>query len=156
MTFSRIRLTAAEAQAQLAQGRWGVLSTADASGQPYGVPINYVYDPQQQLIYCHCAAAGQKLANIAVNSQVSFTVVAEEHILEEAFVSNYRSVIVQGRAEIYTDPAQMERPLALLCAALAPSTTAKQRKDVIARYLAAVRIIAIHIERLTGKENHDT
>lgn len=156
MTFSRLRLTAEETQALLAQGRWGVLSTADADGQPYGVPINYVYDPQKQLIYCHCASAGQKLANITANSRVSFTVVTEERILEEAFVSNYRSVIVQGRAEIYTDPAQMERPLALLCNALAPSTTAKQREDVIARYLPAVRIIAIHIEHLTGKENHDT
>ena len=79
MTFSRIRLTAEEAQALLAQGRWGVLSTADANGQPYGVPINYVYDPQQQLIYCHCAAAGQKLANISDNRQVTFSKVTEEH-----------------------------------------------------------------------------
>lgn len=156
MTFTRIRLTPEEAQTILAQGRWGVLSTADADGQPYGVPINYVYDSEQQMIYCHCAAVGKKLANIAANSRVSFTVIAEERILEEAFVTNYRSVIVQGTAEIYQDPAKMKRPLDLLCAALAPNTTSKQRSDVIARYLPAVRILAIAVEQLTGKENQDT
>lgn len=111
MTFTRIRLTPEEAQTILAQGRWGVLSTADADGQPYGVPINYVYDSEQQMIYCHCAAAGKKLANIAANSRVSFTVIAEERILEEAFVTNYRSVIVQGTAEIYQDPAAIRSAL---------------------------------------------
>ncbi len=156
MTFNRLRLSEEEAQSILAQGRWGVLSTAAADGQPYGVPLNYVYDRDRQLIYCHCAASGQKLAYLAANPRVSFTVVAEEHILEAAFVSNYRSVIVQGRASLYQTPSDLQRPLQLLCAALAPSTSAEERNNVIARYLSGVRVIAISIEQLTGKENKDT
>lgn len=156
MTFNRLRLSKDEAQSILAQGRWGVLSTAAADGQPYGVALNYVYDRDRQLIYCHCKACGQKLANLCANPRVSFTVVAEEHILEAAFVSNYRSVIVQGRAILYETPSDLELPLQLLCASLAPNTTAEERNDVIARYLSQVRIIAISIDQLTGKENKDT
>ena len=51
MTFNRLRLSEEEAQSILAQGRWGVLSTAAADGQPYGVPLNYVYD-RPRLFYC--------------------------------------------------------------------------------------------------------
>ena len=156
MTICRKHLTRKEAEAVLSRGRWGVLATVSADGQPYGVPLNYVYDDKRQLIYCHCAPSGRKLAHLRTNDRVSFTVVTEEHIVEDAFVSNYESVIVQGRAAIYDEPDQLTEALQLLCAALAPSTTAKQREDVIARYLNGVRIIAIAIEDLSGKENQDT
>lgn len=156
MSFKRLTLTHQQAQTILRNGRWGVLSTATADGVPYGVPINYGYDEAAHAIYCHCAPNGRKLDNIAANSAVSFTVVASETLLEDAFISNYRSVIVQGRAQIITDAAAKEAMLQLLCAQLTPSTTLERRAEVIAQYLTAVRLIKIDILSLSGKENQDT
>lgn len=51
-----------EATAILDVAEFGVLSTIGNDGQPYGVPLNYIY--KDRAIYFHCAVAGQKLDNI--------------------------------------------------------------------------------------------
>lgn len=156
MTIIRTGLGIAAMKEVLDKGQWGVLSTISENGQPYGVPLHYVYDHEKNMIYCHCSPGGQKVINIRNNPNVSFNVVGEWRVLEDAFISNYKSVIITGTATIYEDGDQMRRPLELLCAHLAPTTTDKQRQTVIDRYLKLVRIIAITIKEMTGKENRDT
>ena len=78
----------------LQHGEYGVLSTMDEGGQPYGVPLNYVY--MNDCIYCHCALAGHKLENIAINSRVSFCVVGDTCLLPEEFSTEFESVILFG------------------------------------------------------------
>jgi len=42
----------------LERGKYGVLSSVDEDGQPYGVPVNYVFDGNES-IYFHCAREGR-------------------------------------------------------------------------------------------------
>jgi len=75
---------------------YGVLSTVDHAGQPYGVPVNYVY--KDNAIYFHCAVEGQKNDNIANNEKVSFCVVGSTTVLPESFGTLYESAVAFGTA----------------------------------------------------------
>jgi nitroimidazol reductase NimA-like FMN-containing flavoprotein (pyridoxamine 5'-phosphate oxidase superfamily) len=86
----------------LDKSEYGVLSTVDKYGQPYGVPLSYVY--KDNAIFFHCAVDGQKLDNIANNSKVSFGVVGSTTVLPETFGTLFESAIVFGIAsEVFDD-----------------------------------------------------
>jgi len=98
-----------EAVEILAAAEYGVLSTVDTEGQPYGVPVNYVH--KDNAIYFHCALTGQKLANITANSKVSFCVTGSTKVLPESFGTLYESTVVFGTA---AEVHGAERHLALV------------------------------------------
>jgi len=55
-----------EAIALLHNCEWGVLSTVDEEGQPYGVPMNYVLEGGN--LYFHCSVeGGLRLSNLEKN-----------------------------------------------------------------------------------------
>jgi uncharacterized protein len=85
-----------EAITLLSQSDYGILSTIGKNGQPYGVPLNYVY--KDNSLYFHCARTGHKLENIENNPKVSFCVVGETNILPADFSTEYESVIAFGVA----------------------------------------------------------
>ena len=68
----------------LNHGDYGVLSSVDEEGQPYGVPVNYVYDGEKT-IYFHCAREGHKLDNLRSNPRVCFTIVVNHQIMDCIF-----------------------------------------------------------------------
>ena len=81
---------------------YGVLSTVDKDGIPYGVPLSFVYDDNH--IYFHCATVGQKLDNISDNNNVSFCVVTDVETIPEQFNTKYKSVIAFGKVfEVLAD-----------------------------------------------------
>lgn len=80
----------------LEASEYGVLSTIGEDGQPYGVPLSYVY--KDDAIYFHCAVSGQKLDNIANNSKVSFCVIGNTNVLPDKFGTKYESAVVFGTA----------------------------------------------------------
>lgn len=94
-------LADSEARVILQEGEYGVLSTVSSGGQPYGVPVSYVYTGE--VIYFHCAVEGHKLDNLSSNNKVSFCVVGKTQVLPDKFATNYESVIVFGRAFEVTD-----------------------------------------------------
>ncbi len=79
----------------LAEGEYGVLSTAGTDGQAYGVPLNYVY--KNNCLYFHCALEGHKLDNIKANNKVSFCVVGRARVLPDKFTTNMRVPLPLGR-----------------------------------------------------------
>lgn len=85
-----------EARAILHCAEYGILSTAGIDGQPYGVPLSYVYNHDS--IYFHCALSGQKLDNIQYNPKVSFCVVGETKVVPDKFATEYESAVVFGVA----------------------------------------------------------
>jgi len=90
-------ITEEEALALLNKAEYGVLSTVNENGEPYGVPLNFcVID---HCIYFHCAVEGQKIDNIKQNESVSFCVVGNTEILPDKFGTKYESVIVSGEVE---------------------------------------------------------
>lgn len=80
-----------EAADLLDKAEYGLLSTVDRDGQPYGVPLSYFY--KENAIYFHCAVDGQKLDNIRDNAKVSFCAIGRTKVLPETFGTLYESVI---------------------------------------------------------------
>lgn len=78
----------------LAAAEYGILSTADPGGQPYGVPLSFCM--LEDGIYFHCAVEGHKLDNLAQNPKASFCVVGRTRVLPGKFSTAYESVIVYG------------------------------------------------------------
>jgi nitroimidazol reductase NimA-like FMN-containing flavoprotein (pyridoxamine 5'-phosphate oxidase superfamily) len=99
-------ITESEARELLARGEYGVLSTCDTDGQPYGIPLSYCVSNNS--IYFHCAVEGHKLENLAANSRVSFCVVGTTEVLPDQFATRYESVVVSGKAtEIFDEEKQL-------------------------------------------------
>jgi nitroimidazol reductase NimA-like FMN-containing flavoprotein (pyridoxamine 5'-phosphate oxidase superfamily) len=82
----------------LHEGEYGILSTTDLQGQPYGVPLNFVY--WEGRLYFHCALEGRKLDNLRANPRASFCVVGHTRVLPAEFNTEYESVIVFGEASV--------------------------------------------------------
>lgn len=85
-----------EAGELLTKAEYGILSTVGADGQPYGLPLHYVY--KDNAIYFHCALAGHKLDNLEKNPKVSFCVVGNTELLPSEFSTNYISTVAFGVA----------------------------------------------------------
>ena len=145
-------LSDSDTRAVLATGEIGVLATVDASGQPYGVPLNYYYDETENALFAHCLIRGKKLDNLRENPRVSFTVIGEYVLEPERFTSRFRSAIVTGLATIIEEPDEKVLRLTHLNQRLAPQEAARYT-EVIQRSLKSAAIIRIEIVAATGKVN---
>ncbi len=140
-------ISAVEAEALLAGGEYGVLSTVDRKGQPYGVALSYVY--RNNAIYFHSALSGHKLDNIQQNDKVSFCVVGKTHVLQEKFSTEFESVVAFGRASEIVGAEKMDALIWLVgkyCPDYLDEGRVYAEKDE-----ATTSVIKIQIDRLTGK-----
>lgn len=126
---------------------YGVLSTVDKDGQPYGVPLSYVY--KDHAIYFHCAVAGQKLDNITDNAKVSFSVVGRTTVLPESFGTLYESVLVFGIAREVHD-AERHQALVWLLEKYC-SEFINRGLEYIELKDKATKVIKVEIRQISGK-----
>lgn len=146
MRRKEFEMTEDDAEELLKRGEYGVLSTSDENGVPYGVPLNYAYDGRK--IYFHCAPeAGRKLENISVNDKVCFTVVGKVVRVPEKFSTGYESVIAGGTAAV---AEEKEYALALLIAKYSPDFNEEGAK-YIERSAYKTAVYAITVSELCGK-----
>lgn len=131
----------------LERGEYGVLSTVDNDGQPYGVPVSYAFDGQS--IYFHCALEGHKLDNLRANPRVSFCVVGSTRVLPEKFATLYESAVVFGEAFFLEGP-EKTRGLELLAAKYSPEHAAAGQ-DYIEKHFEATRVVCIRVNHISGK-----
>lgn len=141
------RLPEKDASAILKRGAYGVLSTADQDGVPYGVPLNYVY--LDGAVYFHCALEGHKLDNIAHQEQVSFCIVGKGEVLPHKFSILYESVIVRGQATEVKGKAK-ERALLALLEKFTGEYIEKGRKYLTMKK-DNCRVFKIIVHNITGK-----
>lgn len=137
-----------DALAILAKGEYGVLCTASADGQPYGVPLNYCYDKDKGRVYFHCAKDGVKLTMLSQNQRVSFVVVTQADLVPEKLDTSYESVIVTGRAAVVTDDSEVLHALVLLCEQLSPALADKVKNM---NCIERVSIVCLTVDEITGK-----
>lgn len=143
------QLDETEAWEVLQKGMYGVLSTADADGMPYGVPLSYVL--VDHTLYFHGAKQGHKVENILCQPRVTFCVVGEtQPVYDGGFSTYYESTIVQGRASIVEDLQQKEKVLTLLCEKYLPDHVAHAPSD-ISKAMRATLVVAIEVSCITGK-----
>jgi nitroimidazol reductase NimA-like FMN-containing flavoprotein (pyridoxamine 5'-phosphate oxidase superfamily) len=85
----------------IGKAEFGVMSSMDINGYPYGVPMSFVMTDEK--IYFHCAAnMGHKVENIRNNPKVCFTVIGYTEPLPDKFATVYESVIAFGTAKEVT------------------------------------------------------
>ena len=93
----------------------GRLSTLNADGYPYTVPVHFVF--AEGRLYVHGLDRGQKIDNIRSYPLVGFEVDELDGLLTDNLSqpcqadAAYRSVVAQGDARLIDDPAEKHRVL---------------------------------------------
>lgn len=96
------QLDTSEADHILLNGEYGILSTVNEDGTPYGVPLSYAY--ADGIIYFHCAKdVGHKVDNLEHQPNACFTVVGSTEVLPAKFSTKYESVIAFGKVQKAAD-----------------------------------------------------
>lgn len=131
----------------------GVLALSDNDGHPYAVPLNFVHC--EGTLYFHSANTGYKLDLIRNNSQASFCVVADDHVVPERYTTYYRSVIAFGQVRIVEDAKEARRAIAQLGRKYVPKASDAELQKEIDGAWSALTIIAMSIDHLSGKEASD-
>lgn len=136
-----------EIQDILYKGEYGVLSIITPDGEPYGVPLSYVY--LGDALYFHGAMEGLKLDSIRTQSKASFCVVGKTEVLQEKFSTAYESVIVSGgMEEIHGEEKEMA--LRGLIEKYSPDYL-KEGDMYIKRAGNVTMGMKLMVERMTGK-----
>jgi hypothetical protein len=136
-----------EAIKLLAECEYGVLSTVDNDGQPYGLPLNYAY--KDNCIYFHCALTGHKIDNIDSNPKVSFCAVGDTKVLPSEFSTDYVSAVAFGVAS-EMQGTERYNALVLLLEKFAPDFMEEGRK-YIEKLDKVTKVIKIEIQHISGK-----
>ncbi|WP_293703988.1 pyridoxamine 5'-phosphate oxidase family protein [uncultured Parasutterella sp.] len=147
-------LTLEEAKEVIRHTPHAVLATADASGQPYGVPISPAL-VGNELIFHGTAADGRKWENLRQNPKVTVTFVGRGETASDElpgeFSVNYASAIVTGVASKVTDEAEKEK----LAKAIAMRQVPQAGKEGIDKYYEAfnkgIQVWKIKITSISGK-----
>lgn len=127
----------------------GVLSVLGDDGYPYGIPIDFLYVPEEGKIYFHGAREGHKIDAIRSCDKVSFCTMDEGYRKEGAWPLNIKSVIIFGRIR----PVDDHEKALDVCRKLCHKFT--DDEDYIDKELARsgkrVNVLALSIEHMTGK-----
>ena len=150
MRRKRQQLTQTECIEILNRNTSGVLAVLSDNGYPYAVPLSYVYDGEA--LYFHCAKTGHKLDAITACDKVSFCVVDQDNVIPEEYTTYFRSVILFGCASIVNKEDEINTAIEKLAIKYNPTDSKKNRDEIIKKEHAALCIIKIEIEHMTGKE----
>lgn len=134
----------------LRRGSYGVLSLLGDGGWPYGVPLNYFYEPGR--LYFHCARAGHKLDAVRQCGRASFCVTDAAAVLPQEYATAYRSVVVFGQIRILEDPKAAYRAIEKFVEKYCPDQPPEANRQEIAKDWDRLCMLELEIQRLTGKE----
>lgn len=134
----------------LRSSRRGVLAVNGDDGYPYGIPINYLYDEENERIIFHGAKAGHKVDALQKNDKVCFTVFGNERIKEEAWAPFLQSVVVFGRCHLVESQEDTIALVKKFAAKYYPDMDMVNEEVVLSG--RAVQMFEIQVEHLSGKE----
>ena len=130
----------------------GRLSTLNADGYPYTVPVHFVF--AEGRLYVHGLDRGQKIDNIRSYPLVGFEVDELDGLLTDNLSqpcqadAAYRSVVAQGDARLIDDPAEKHRVLGWFVRKYTPAFAPQ---DMPSNKVMATCVIEITLRSLTGK-----
>ena len=128
----------------------GVLATLGDDNYPYAAPLNFVYKDNK--IYFHCATNGHKLDAIKKNSKVSFCVVDSEEVIPDKFTTDYKSLILFGKARIIEDKEEKAKTILYLCEKYSPNQK-DSWQETIKNSIDRFSMVEIAIEHISGKQS---
>ena len=139
-----------KAKALLHSSRRGVLAVNGDDGYPYAIPINYLYDEENEKIIFHGAKAGHKVDALKKNDKICFTVFGNEMVKEEAWAPFLQSVVVFGRCHLVESQEDAIALVKKFAAKYYPNMD--MVNEEVALSGRAVQMFEIQIEHLSGKE----
>ena len=133
----------------LTEEKRGVLSLIIENGYPYGIPMDFYYDKEENIIYFHGAGAGQKIDAIKACDQVCFTTWNTGFQKEGDWAWNVTSVVCFGRVELLEDVEKATDKARLFGNKYYPS--AEEVEEEIRKDMNRCQMLALHVEHMTGK-----
>lgn len=125
-----------------------VLSVHGEDGYPYGIPMNFYYDLDENIIYFHCAKEGHKLDAIASNDKVCVTIYNQGFQEEGDWVYNVTSLVIFGKATLISDEdIKREKALKLALKYYPTPESAEAELSAVDR----MNLLAVKIDHMTGK-----
>ncbi len=139
----------------LARAEWAVLSLIDPYGQPYGVPLSFVFDSVEQALFFHAArGVGRKIESIVSQGQKGIpghcTLVSDVQVLPDKFSTAYTSVMVSGPVVLLAEREAKIRALHLLTDKYTPASGEKAQV-YIQKDVDRVDVIRLQIVDICGK-----
>lgn len=134
----------------LKNGTNGVLALCGSDGEPYAVPISYVYADGK--LYFHGAGVGHKHDIIKENPRASFAVVQQDEIVPEKFTTYFKSIIAFGTIKYAETREEIRHGIELLAKKYSPLETDEAVQAEIAASGKGMRVFVLEIEKITGKQ----
>ena len=128
----------------------GVLAVNGDNGYPYAIPINYLYNQQENKIIFHGARVGYKVDCLKACDKACFTVYGNESIKKESWAPFLQSVVVFGRCRLVENQEDNIKLVKELAMKYYPDE--KTVNEVVASSGKAVQMFEIEIEHISGKE----
>ena len=139
-----------EAKLLLKDSRRGVLAVNGDNGYPYAIPVNYLYDEENNKIYFHGARVGHKIDSLKASDKVCFTVCGPETIKAESWAPFVKSTLVFGRCHLMENNEQSIALLKQFAMKYYPSEMLVDEAVAVAGKVT--QMFEIVIEHVTGKE----
>ncbi len=130
--------------------RRGVLAVNGDDGYPYAVPVNFLFDENENKIYIHGSKFGHKNESIKKCDKVCFTVYGSEQIKKEEWAPFLTSVVIFGRCRLPEQSDKTAETLKKLATKYYPDENSVNEE--IAKFGAGVQMYEITIEHITAKE----
>lgn len=144
-------MPAEEADRLLEEAEYGILSTVGEDGDPYGVPVSFVYSRDKNSVYFHGGCGGQKLNNLRFDPRVSFAVVGKtQPVYDKNFTTYFESVVVSGTASKVEDQEEKARILTDLCQKYLPDHMGKAA-EAIEKSEKGTCVYRIAVHEIKGK-----
>lgn len=150
-----------EVEAFLLEMTHGYLGTIRPDGWPGVTPLNYVYE--NETVYFHGSKIGEKIAAIAADPRVTFTVAQEYAIIPSYYTdpvmacpasTYFKSVVITGHARLVDNLEEKATALASFMRKLQPEggykAIAADDKDYISR-LKGVCVVRIDADSMSAK-----
>ena len=144
------QITESETKHLLRTERRGVLAVNGDDGYPYAIPVNYIYDEEQEKIFFHGAKAGHKIDALKKNDKVCFTVYGNERLEEGDWAPYLQSAVVFGRCHLPEDKDLTEAKVCEVARKYYPNEEEIQAE--MDKSGKAVQLYEITIEHMSGKQ----
>lgn len=144
-------LTAAQAREVAAASPWCVLSTADAAGVPYGVPVTPVLVGDSVYFHSTARPASRRRENLEANPEVSLCFVGKANPLPERYSVDYASAVITGLASLVTEETERLAAMRAILARHAPGNDPEADAKTLENGMGYTQIWKVHITGITGK-----
>ncbi len=140
---------------EILKNEWrGVLCVLGDNGYPYGVPMNFFYDEDDNALYFHCAKEGHKIDAIKAHNKVCFTVYDQGVKRENHWSKDFNSVVIFGKISIVEDMTIAENKMINFAKKYFPDHS--EISAEMEKHFKNMLCLKLLIEHMTGKQINES